>query len=97
MTVGDGYMTILVYSTNGQNYSGIVTERPRFPASVRLFGSERGVQWLARNVLGFLDKFSRQRLRYWKSRRPPGWKLDICEHRVTDANDEDNISGQCDR
>lgn len=92
-TVGGGYLTITTYTTNGANYSAIVSSdgffRERFgyvEASVEFNGSAGMFSdfWLQSAINGDFIGYP----------AAEGAEIDICEHRETDANDVDNISGQ---
>jgi len=93
VTEAGGYLTIHCYSTNGQNYSGIISSdgnfRPRYgylESSVEFNGSPGMFSdfWINSanngNILGDVAA--------------EGAEVDVCEHRATDANDADDISGQ---
>jgi hypothetical protein len=92
VTVSNGYMTILVYSTNGQNYSGIVSSDGHFRA--RYGYSEASVEFN-----GSPGMFSDYRInsanngQFIGDPAAEGAEVDICEHRVTDASNLDNIAG----
>ena len=92
VTVSNGYMTILVYSTNGQNYSGIVSSDGRFHA--RYGYSEASVEFNGSPGM-FSDYWINSAVNgsYIGDPAAEGAEVDICEHRVTDASNEDNISG----
>jgi hypothetical protein len=93
VTEGGGYMTIHTYTTNGVNYSAIISSdgffRERYgysEASVEFNGSPGMFSdfWLqSPNNTGQIVG----------DPAATGAEIDICEHRVTDANDVDNISG----
>ncbi len=92
VTVGGGYLTITTYSTNGSNYSAIVSSDARFrerfgyiESSIEFNGSP-----------GMFSDFWLQSANNGEFIGNPaasGAELDICEHRVTDTGDVDNISG----
>lgn len=92
VTVSNGCMTILTYSTNGQNYAGIVSSDGRFRA--RYGYSEASVEF--NGSPGMFSDFwinSANNGQFIGDPAAEGAEVDICEHRVTDANDADNISG----
>jgi beta-glucanase (GH16 family) len=92
VTVTNGYMTIQVYSTNGQNYSGIVSSDGRFRA--RYGYMEASVEF--NGSPGMFSDFwinSADNGAFIGDPAAEGAEVDVCEHRVTDANNKDNISG----
>jgi hypothetical protein len=92
VTVGGGYLTIHTYTTNGANYSAIISSDGRFrarygyaEASVEFDGSPGMFSdfWLNSPNNGVIPGDS----------AACGGEIDVCEHRATDANDADDISG----
>jgi hypothetical protein len=93
VTEGGGYMTIHTYTTNGVNYSAIIS-------SDGLFRERYGYSEASVEFNGSPGMFSD----FWLQSpdntgvivgdpAAAGAEIDVCEHRVTDANDADNISG----
>ena len=92
VTVGNGCLTITTYTANGTNYSAIVSSDARFrarygywEASVEFDGSP-----------GMFSDFWLQSPNNGQFIGDPaasGAEVDICEHRVTDTGNVDNISG----
>lgn len=92
VTVGGGYLTITTYSTNGSNYSAIVSSDARFrerfgyiESSIEFNGSP-----------GMFSDFWLQSANNGQFIGDPaasGAELDICEHRATDTGNVDDISG----
>ncbi len=93
-TVGGGYLTLHTYSTNGTNFSPIISSDARFrvrygylEASVEFNGSPGMFSdfWLQSpdNTGAIVGDVA-----------ATGSELDICEHRATDANNADDVSGQ---
>jgi hypothetical protein len=92
VTVGGGYMTITTYTTNGSHYSGIVSSDGRFRA--RYGYSEASVEF--NGSPGMFSDFwvnSANNGQFIGNPAASGAEVDVCEHRATDANDADNISG----
>jgi autotransporter-associated beta strand protein len=93
VTVSNGVMTIHTYSAGGQNYSGIVSSDGRFRA--RYGYSEASVEF--NGSPGMFSDFwlnSANNGQFIGDSAAEGAEIDVCEHRVTDASNADNISGQ---
>ncbi len=92
VTVGGGYLTITTYSTNGSNYSAIVSSDARFRE--RYGYVESSIEF--NSSPGMFSDFWLQSANNGEFIGNPaasGAELDICEHRATDAGDVDDISG----
>ncbi len=91
-TVGGGYLTLHTYTTNGANYSAIISSDARFrpwygylESSVEFNGSP-----------GMFSDFwvqSPDNGVFLNDPADSGAELDICEHRVTTTNNVGDISG----
>lgn len=91
-TVGGGFLTLHTYTTNGVHYSPIISSDARFrpwygylESSVEFNGSPGMFSdyWIQSPDNGA----------FIGDPADSGAELDICEHRATDANDVDDISG----
>jgi beta-glucanase (GH16 family) len=93
VTEGGGYLTLHTYTTNGVNYSPILSTdgffRPRYgytESSVQFNGSPGMFSdfWIQSAINGV----------FLNDPAASGAEVDICEHRVTDAADVDDLSGE---
>lgn len=93
VTEANGYLTIHCYSTNGQNYSAIIS-------SDGFFRARYGYLESSIEFNGSPGMFSDFWINSPNNGEVPGnvaaegAEVDVCEHRATDASNADNISGQ---
>ena len=92
VTEGGGYLTLHTYTTNGVNYSPIISSDARF--RMRYGYTESSVEF--NGSPGMFSDFWLQSPDNGAIIGDPaasGAEIDVCEHRATDANDADDISG----
>jgi hypothetical protein len=94
VTVGGGYLTITTYTTNGTHYSAIISSDGKFRARYGYWESSIEFNGSPGMFSDFWLQSPDNTGAIVGDPAAEGAEVDICEHRVTDTGNVDDISGE---